>query len=189
MKLSQLSALSFAALGFVVMSTGAHAQFLHGSLPLAGISVTENGTDLANSTVISNAFAITTSQGAGDYSPIPNITIFGTTSLTLAAPTSFSISNATYGGFTATTFTIVKHTATFYDVELFGTYTPGAGLGAHSATPGELRVSINQSGSSISEAITLSTPPSTPEPGAIAMLIGMGISGSAFAFRRVRRHK
>jgi hypothetical protein len=194
LKLSSLSGLSFAAIGlFVLPLSQAHAQVLVGSLPLAGNSVTQDGTTLATSTEVTAAFAGTSGPGVGDYAPIPSspATDYFTLPLLLATPESNNpvISNPLWGAFTASTFTIVTHTATNYDVELFGVYTPGPSLiaadGPRVATDGELRVSINQSGTSLSEAITLSTPPAdVPEPGSVAMLASVGIMGASFLVRR-----
>ncbi len=187
MRLSVLPA-AFAAALLAACSLSAHAQLLNGSLPLSGIGVTQDGTNLSVSTVITDTSAITTGVGIGDYSVIASGTTFATTSLTLANPTDFSISNATYGSFAASSFNLVTSTASNYDVEIFGIFTPGAGIVGKVATKGELRVSINQSGRSLAEAITLSTPPAdTPEPSTLTMLGAFGFSGAGFLVRRKRR--
>lgn len=173
-----------AALSLSLASVGAQAQQLNGSLPLAGIGVMQDGANLSLSTTVIDAFAVTTGAGAGDYAAIPFFTTFTTTPLALATPTTFSFSNAVYGSFMATSDVVLTHTASNYDVELFGTYTPGPGLSGFVATPGEVRVSINQSGASLSQAITLSTPAAVPEPGRVALLAGMGLSGVGFLARR-----
>jgi len=194
-KMYRNSLLTAAALAILGVGSAANAQQLNGSLPLAGAVVTQDGSNLSTSTTVTATAAVTTGPGAGDYSPIPFLTVYSTVPLVLASPVTNNptISNASWGSFTSSTFTILTHTATFYDVELFGVYTPGPALiaadGPRVATPGELRISINQSGTSLSEAITLSTPPANvPEPGSVAMMAGMGLTGAGFLVRR-RRNK
>ena len=186
-KLSILALTGFAALS---LAGSANAVTLTGSLPLAGIAVSQDAADLSLSSTITDAFTITTGAGQGDYSPIPLGTVFTTTPMSLAAPTNFSISNPVYGSFVATSYTLVTSTAANYDVELFGSYIPGPGLPGFSPTDGELRISINQSGASLSEAITLSTPAansSVPEPGSVALLLAGGFTGAGLFTRRRRK--
>ena len=187
--ISKLSLLSLAGLGLSLLGTTANAQQLNGSLPFALFGNTlVGGTDLSNSTSITTSFAITSGVGTGSYSPIPTGTTYATTALTFANPDTFTITNATYGAFTGSTFTVVTSTANNYDVELFGTYTPGPGLQPFSPTNGELRLSFTQTGASVSGSGTLSTPafdtPPVPEPGSVALLVGMGVTGAGFLTRR-----
>lgn len=186
--MNNLHKLAFAATAAGVAlfaGASANAQLLSGSLPLAGLVVSENGPNLFLSTTVTAAKAFTSGAGIHDYSPIPLFTLFNTTPLVLANPTTFSISNPTWGSFHATSDTIVSHTPFFYEAVVLGVFTPGPGLPGKLPTAGELRISINRSGKSLSEAITLDTPPlAIPEPGNVATLVGMGLSGAGFLLRK-----
>jgi hypothetical protein len=180
-----VAALAAAALA-LAGAPKANAQLLSGSLPLAGIVVGQNSGSLGTSTQITSAFAITSGFGTTDYAPIPLGTAYATTTLDLTNFTTFSLSDATYGTFTTTSGVIVQQTANFLDVFILGTYTPGPGLPGFIATPASLRISVNQSGASLSEAITLVSPPLTlvPEPSTYAMLATSGIGGLMMLRRR-----
>lgn len=170
----------------------AQAAALSGSLPLAGFLVSQNSTDLLLSTTVSSVFTFTSGLGIGDYSPIPVATDFGPTLLdfsSTAAMTGFTMSNAGYGTWTTTSGAFAPgHTASFLQVLLHGTFTPSGALSSFDPTPATLRISVNLSGGSLAEAITLdSTKHDVPEPGSIAMLVGMGVSGGFLALRRRRK--
>jgi hypothetical protein len=132
---------------------------------------------LSVSTLISGSDTIVSSPGAGDYSVVPLFTDFGPATLDTTDLDAFTISNATYGSFGGvTTGEILTQNANFLDVYLVGTFNPGSGLAVGlDPTLSSLRISINQSGSSLSEAITLSSPPAgtgVPEPATFALLGG-----------------
>lgn len=185
-----------------VVATGgiSHAVPIVGSLPLAGLNVTQNGANLAVSTLITAADSMVSGPGMGDYSPIAPIgTSFGAHTLDLsdlvALVANFSISNANFGSFTATSAQILTRSAEFLDIFFLGDFTPGPALLAanpaldpSSAT--SLRISINQSGQSLSEAITLNSPPFTPPGGQVPepgtwVLLTTGILGLlSYGWRR-----
>jgi len=157
---SFVATLAMAVAAILSQATSVQAGGIIGSLPFAGFSVTENGTDLSNSTTITASFVETTGPGVGDYSPVPVATNFGgPIVLDLKHSTLSTISNATYGSFTASSVTIVSQSANFLDVYVVGTYTPASGLAAGlSPTPSSLNIAFTQAGGSISEALTLSSP-------------------------------
>ena len=169
-----------------LMATVASAGPIAGSLPLAGFIVTQDGANLAVSTLISSVTAPTSGFGVGDFAAVlPVGSDFGPTLLDLTAGT-FSLSNAVYGTFVSSAMTIVTQNASFLDVYFLGTYTPGSGIPGVDPGPASARVSINQSGESLSEAITLNAPPAgIPEPATMA-LMGGGLVGIAFLLRRKR---
>jgi hypothetical protein len=178
----------FAGVAVLALNSVCSASPINGSLPLSGNTVTQNGANLLVSTTISDASTLTSGPGAGDYSPIPLSTSYGPATLNLNNFTTFSLSNATFGSFATTSGLIVTQTASFLDVFLLGTYTPGAGLPGKDPTPSSLRISVNQSGTSLSEAISLNSPalpsPGVPEPGTLIMLgvplVGLGLYGRRF---------
>jgi len=190
---SFVATLAMAVAAILSQATSVQAGGIIGSLPLAGFTVTENGTNLSNSTTITASFAATTGPGAGDYSAVPVLTNFsGPVVLDLKSLTLSTMSNATYGSFTASTVTIVSQSASFLDVYVVGSYSPGPGLGSGlSTTPSSLNIAFTQSGASISEALTLSSPVSpisvgaVPEPPSVIMgLAGVVGCGLFFGLRR-----
>jgi uncharacterized membrane protein YphA (DoxX/SURF4 family) len=192
-----------ATLGLLVASVlfthgEAKAMQLQGSLALAGFNVHSDKPNLAPlNQKITSSFLLTSNTGTGAFAYIPLLTIFTATTLDLANLTTFSFSNATWGAFVANqpSFAnqVLQHTTNFLDILLDGTFTPGPGfLVHHPYDPSEetVRLSFNQSGSgrtrSISEAITLDSPPQVPEPGTL-LLLGSGMAGLVLASRRKNR--
>lgn len=159
------------------------ASAISGSLPFVLFSATENGPNLASSTMEFAVLAVTSGSGTGDFSVVPFMTAFGPISLndlTVSTGGGFSISNATYGNFIASGGTIVHQSSTFLDVSLTGIYFPGPGLPGASPTPAVVDMSFTQTGASLSGSFTLAA---VPEPGAMALL-GSGILACAHTLRR-----
>jgi hypothetical protein len=188
---SFVAALTMAVAAILSQATSVQAGGIIGTMPLAGFTVTENGTDLSNSTTITASSVATTGPGAGDYSGVPVLTSFsGPIVLDLKKLTLSTMSNATYGSFSASTVTIVSQSASFLDVYVVGTYTPGSGLAAGlSPTPSSLNIAITQAGASISEALTLSSPVlsigAVPEPPSVIMGLASVVGcGLFFGLRR-----
>jgi hypothetical protein len=161
------------------MSTGAQAAELNGSMALVGINVSQDLANLGISTLISATDTLVSSAGAGDYAAVPAGTLFGPHSIDLSSLTgnvinnigTFSLSNAGFGSFTATSGNIVQRSANFLDIFVLGTFTPAGARAGFDPTATSLRFSINQSGDSVSSAITLNSPPvQVPEPAALALL-------------------
>lgn len=172
------------------VGASANAQLLNGSLPLAGEIVTENGPNLLLSTTVSTATDFTSGAGVGDFASIPLSTLFNATPLVLADPLKFRISNPTWGTFIGLRNTIVSRTPSFYDAELIGVFSPGPGLPGKVPTGAELRISINQSGTSLAEAITLQASPLiVPEPSGIATLSCLSFAGACLLTRKRRIRK
>jgi hypothetical protein len=175
----------------LALGMSARADMIEGSLSLAGVGVTQNGANLGVSTKISADDNIVVSQGIGDYVWIPSgfpLTIFESTAIDLQHPETgfggYTLSNTLWGDFTASSGEIVKRTTSYLDILMTGVFDPGPGMQIHSFsdTPSTLRISINQSGSSLSEAITLESP-AVPEPSSW-ILGGTGLLGLLFLGRR-----
>jgi hypothetical protein len=184
------TAVAATAIAMLAMGTADRAEAIgiDGSLPLVIFGAGQNGANLGVSTLLTGNPVLTSGAGIGDYLPIPSSTTYGTFTLDLSDLGAFAISNATYGSFDAQAAGsfIVSQNAQFLDVFLLGTYTPGPGLAAETS----LRISFNQSGDTISGAITLNTPPvrvpppSVPAPASLA-LFGAALAGLAVARRRL----
>lgn len=164
------------------------ATDINGSLPFSPLGVSQNGTDLSNSTIITSAAIITSSVGSGDFAGIGVGTSFGSNiDLDLNSLSTFTISNANWGTFVANGVgnQILEQSANFLSVYLRGTFTGAGTLAGFSPTDTSLRVSVNQSGQSLSAAMTMSSPAvPVPEPSQIALAgIAVSVIGS-LGYRR-----
>lgn len=161
------------------------ADAISGSLPLAGIGDSENGTNLLTSTFLSDLDTVTSGPGLGDFSVVPKATDYGAFSLgltTIGGGGGFTLSNATYGTFVASAGSIVFQNTSFLDVILSGTYTPGPGLLGVTAGPMDVEIAFVQNQGSLAASMTFS---SVPEPGTL-MLFGSTIIGLATLLHRKR---
>lgn len=182
-------------LGAATMLTAGSSSYalpqLDGSLALAGFGVSQNGANLAVSTTITVLNTLTTDPGFGDYSPVPFMTSFNGHVLDLSSLANlvagFQLTNPTYGKFVPTAASILSRSANFLDIFFLGDFTPESGLAGFELSPTSLRISLNQSGLSISEAITLNSPPiriTVPEPGTLFLLMTGGFGLLGFGLRR-----
>lgn len=150
------------------------AADLSGDLSLTGRNVTQNGADLSVSTLISATSLLVTSPGTGDYSIINFPTEFNNGSLVtldLNNLGGFTFSNASFGTFVANGAgnQVLQRSSSFLLVYLRGLFSPSGSLASFSPTDTSLRISINQNGSSVSEALSLSSPAVVPEPSTWAL--------------------
>ncbi len=199
-----------ASLAGIVLSIAANfpaqAGTFVGSLGLSGLDVSQNGANLSVSTTLSTTYGLlVTSSGSGDFSTIPSTfplnTDYGATPLDLTHLSSFQFSNASWGSFNAngpgdkilSRVANISRSANILDVYLRGTFSPGTDQSGFSATPTDasLLISVNQSGSALSEAITLNSPalPApgvvVPEPASIALAaIGLASVGLVRVLRK-----
>jgi hypothetical protein len=177
------------ALAFLI-SPSAQAASIDGSFPLNGIGVTQNFGDLLSSTLISMTDTQVSGAGLDDFSPIALSSSFGPVSLNLsslvALAAGFSLNSGTYGTFQAASALIVQQSANFLDIYFEGLFTPNnAALPGLDPSNASLRMSVNQSGASLSAAMTLTSPPvGVPEPATVSVVAGgLAMLGLA-AYRR-----
>jgi hypothetical protein len=145
-----------------------------GSLVIASAGATINGTDLSNSTEFVPLLPLT-GTATGDLAVIPLGTAI--TGGTLSA-SGFSMTFGAFGTFTATDGQVISLTPNFADIYLLGTFT-GDGVLAGNNGPASIRISLTQSGASVSFGGTMEAPPAAiPEPSTFA-LIGSCLVGFA----------
>ena len=150
--------------------------------------VTENGTDLSNTTFLTASDTATSGLGVGDFSVVPMMTDYASFTFdvtSIASGGGFSISNPTYGSFVAVAGVIDMQRQDFLSVDLYGPYTPGPGVPGATSGRTEIDLSFTQNGGTVSASDTLVSEPS-PEPGTLALL-GSGFVGVAAVTRRRQR--
>ena len=207
----KLSTLTLAALGLIALSTGAHAQTLFGTF---GFNYTGNATFVgSDSNDVSTATSITIPTGekvntvpptyfvngttyTNGFTTAPYLLVNGTpvnlTSQTFANGGSVGISFAAGGYnfvFTPSTPILIGGTSNAFGN--FAAFSEGGVLSGDNGFVSQLAQlagNFNQTsaGGAVNGSFTFSTPPpsTVPEPGAIAMLAGVGVTGVGFLARR-----
>jgi len=176
----QLAILAIAALSAMTASADTI-----GSLVIGTTGATLDGTNLADSNVFTPTL-IFTGTGLGDFAGVPLLTPITGGVIDLTGGTPFVLTFGAYGTFTATSGNVVSQTSDFLDVFILGNYV-GDGVNIASSGPASVRISLTQSGNSVSYSGTLEAPPAAiPEPSTYA-LIGGSLAGLAFLRRRAAR--
>jgi hypothetical protein len=162
-------------------SAPAQAASLTAGLSLAGFNVVQfGGSNLSTSTSVLADPTVASSQGTGALSGVTAGTSFGPSEITFILESTgfgFHLQDAAGDMFLGTSGQIVQRTADFVDLYILGTLTVNGVSGDAS-----VRISLNQSGNALSEAITLNAPSvAVPEPASIAMagigLVAAGLVG------------
>lgn len=167
-----------------------HASAITGSLPIAGIGISNSGGfgPFGPSPTLTAAASVSSGTGTGSFSVVPLLTIFSGFAFDVANISSgggFTISNATFGSFVATEGMIVTSLPTFLNVDLRGVYTAGPGLQPQGSYLVNLNLSFTQNGGSLSASGTLA---SLPEVNTL-FLVGTGILGIATRMRYMQNRE
>jgi len=179
----------------------ASAQLIVGTLP---VSISVAGAVPPNSFLnalptLNISSAIKFGASTGDYltAGIPDGAVFtpsATLDLSTIATSTFALSSATYGTFTATSGMFVSApTANFANVLLLGDFAPNTtAFPGKITTPSSLNLTITRNetvtGVSYNIASVLASPPQSvvPEPSSLAFAATSGIGGLLMLFRRRR---
>jgi hypothetical protein len=193
-------------LAILALTAVAGAAPITGSLPLSAAGTAASvlsGTNLSDSSTITmpgTVYVVALDGAVGGYTALDGdsspVLDFGPHVLDLNNLMGFTLNPGLafndYGSFGGVTFgEIVSQSDNFLDAYLEGVFTPGPLIAAE-AGPTSIRFSINKSGDSVSEAITLTAPPAppaqgeVPEPGAWVLLCG-GIGAIVLGRRGLRK--
>jgi hypothetical protein len=186
-----LTAVSAVALSAALLGTVAQAGPIVGSDAFTqqnsiAIGALPPGSNVNNATSFTNIALSSNTPSSGDFLTfVPNNTDVnsGVTVPVASGPSSFSFGDAAFGTFTATTETVIFQGSGFANLSFTGTFVPGtlfpASITSNSAI---FQIAFTQSGTSITDAASITTPAGVPEPTSMALL-GIGITGF-LAFRR-----
>jgi hypothetical protein len=168
-----------------------YANAITGSLPFAGIGVTNSNSTfslLSPYPTLSAVISVSSGPGTGSFSTVPLLTTFSGFTLdvaNIATGGGFAISNSSFGSFVATKGLVITALPTFLNVDLQGIYNAGPGLQPSGSDLVNLNLSFTQNGGSLSASGTLAALPEVDT----LLLMGTGILGIATRLRYVQKGK
>ena len=173
-------------------SATAHGAMISGSIVVSAYwTELEFGTDLSSSNIFTPWGPTPTGIGSGgmymvggdgDFSAVP-YTLVSAAPLDITDGTSWTFTTSK-GTWTTSSFENVDPSTGangYLDFLLKGTFTPAGSLSGFDATPAEMRISLNKTGSVVSWAGTMTM---IPEPATMSLL---GFGGLIMIIRRRRK--
>lgn len=167
-------------LGVMLSSSIAFATPIKGSASIGAASATlTGGSNLLTATSVAANLEFI-GVGLVDYAVVSPFTFLEQSALDLNNILAYTWTSPV-GSWTTSAYTILTRTTSNLDLFLTGIFTPKGVLAAYEASPASERLSLNQSGDSVSWAGTLNSPPlntsaPVPEPGTI-LLLSSGLFG------------